>query len=314
MKTTPKFLLTAMPMFLSVAIALTSCSKALANDPYLTKEFTINTPGELEVETAGGSIDVSSHNGNTVKVEMFVRKGGKVISAGDKDAAEALEDFDIEIEKNGNKVIASAKREGSNWFGNNNVSISFKISVPRQISCDLNTSGGSISLTGVTGEQNVRTSGGSLNLDDIKGDMEAKTSGGSINVSNYAGILDAGTSGGSINLRDAKGSLDLSTSGGSINLNDIQGSLIASTSGGGIKVNLSSLEKQLKLSTSGGSITAIVPSGLGLDLDLKGNRVNTKLSNFDGEVEKDRIIGSINGGGIPVVMSTSGGSVNLEYR
>lgn len=314
MKKNTKSLLRAIPMVLLIAIAFTSCSKALANDPYLKKEFTISTPGELEVETAGGSIDVSSHNGNTVKVEMFVRKGGRVLSAGDKDAAEALEDFDIEIEKNGNKVIAIAERDGSNWFGNNNVSISFKISVPRQISCDLNTSGGSISLTGVTGEQNVRTSGGSLNLEDIKGDMEAKTSGGSINVSDYAGVLEAGTSGGSINLRNAKGSLDLSTSGGSINLSDIQGSLVASTSGGGIKVNLSSLEKQLKLSTSGGSITAIVPSGLGLDLDLKGNRVNTKLSNFDGEVEKDRIIGSINGGGIPVVMSTSGGSVNLEYR
>lgn len=286
MKKNLNLLFTAGPMLLLIAMAHISCSNALANDPYLNKEFTISTPGELEVETAGGSIDVSSHNGNTVRVEMFVRKGGRVLSAGDNDATEALEDFDIEIEKSGNKVIASAKRDGGNWFGNNNVSISFKISVPRQISCDLNTSGGSISLTGVTGEQNVRTSGGSLNLDDIKGDMEAKTSGGSINISNYAGILDAGTSGGSINLRDAKGSLDLSTSGGSINLSDIQGSLVASTSGGGIKVNLSSLEKQLKLSTSGGSITAIVPSGLGLDLDLKGNRVNTKLSNFDGEVEK----------------------------
>lgn len=314
MKKIPNFLLAAVPVFLLITMAHTSFFKVLANDPYLKKEFTISTPGELKVETAGGSIDVSSHNGNTVRVEMFIRKGGKVLSAGDNDAAEALEDFEIEIAKKGNKVIASAKREGSNWFGNNNVSISFKVSVPRQISCDLNTSGGSISLAGVAGEQNVRTSGGSLNLDDIKGDMEAKTSGGSINVSNYAGVLDAGTSGGSINLSDAKGSLNLSTSGGSINLNDIQGSLIASTSGGGIKVNLSSLEKQLKLSTSGGSITAVIPGGLGLDLDLKGNRVNTKLSNFDGEVEKDRIIGSINGGGIPVVMSTSGGSVNLEYR
>lgn len=314
MKKNPKLLFAAVPMFLLITMAHISCSNELPNEPFTKKEFTISTPGELEVETSGGSIDVSSHEGNIVRVEMFVRKGGKVLSAGDKDASEALEDFDIRIAKNGNKVIASAKREGSNWFGNNNISISFKISVPRQISCDLNTSGGSISLAGVTGEQNVRTSGGSLNLEHIKGDMEAKTSGGSINVSNYAGVLDARTSGGSINLRDAKGSLNLSTSGGSINLNDIQGSLVASTSGGGIKVNLSSLEKQLKLSTSGGSITAVVPSGLGLDLDLKGNKVNTKLSNFNGEVEKDRIIGSINGGGIPVVMSTSGGSVNLEYR
>ena len=303
---------------LSVAVFLFSACNAIsgemADQPYLTKEFSISTPGELEVLTSGGSIDVSSHAGSNVRVEMFVRKGGRDIEKSDKDAAEALEDFEIEIEKSGNKVIASAERDGGSWFGNNNVSISFKVSVPKEMSCDLRTSGGSINLKGVSGVQDLKTSGGSLNIADIKGNMEAKTSGGSINIDNYAGILDASTSGGSINLKNAKGDLAVSTSGGSIHLEDIKGSLTARTSGGGIKANLASLEKELRLSTSGGSITAVIPGGLGLDLDLKGNRVNTKLTNFDGEVEKDRIKGSINGGGIPVVMSTSGGSVNLEYR
>lgn len=310
MKTFSKFLLTVLPL---VAIMISACN-VMAGQPYLTKEFTISTPGELEVVTSGGSIDVSSHSGDKVRVEMFVRKGGRSIESNDNDAAEALEDFEIEIEKSGNKVIASASREGGSWFSSNNVSISFKVLVPKQMSCDLKTSGGSIQLTGVSGNQDVATSGGSLTLADISGDMDATTSGGSINIKNYEGLLEASTSGGSINLSNAKGELAVKTSGGSINLEDVEGSLTARTSGGGIKANLSSLDKQLKLSTSGGSITAVIPGGLGLDLDLKGNRVNTKLSNFDGEVEKDRVVGSINGGGIPVVMSTSGGSVNLEYR
>lgn len=309
-----KYFTLVLPVFVFLFSACNAISGEIADQPYLIKEFTISTPGELEVKTSGGSIDVSSHSGNNVRVEMFVRKGGSSIEKSDKEAVEALEDFDIEIKKDGNKVIASAERDGGSWFGNNNVSISFKVSVPKQMSCDLNTSGGSISLKGVSGTQDVKTSGGSLNIADVQGNMEAKTSGGSINIDNYAGILDAGTSGGSIKLQDAKGELAVSTSGGSIHLEDIKGSLTASTSGGGIRANLSSLEKQLKLRTSGGSITAVIPGGLGLDLDLKGNRVNTKLSNFDGEVEKDRVVGSINGGGIPVVMSTSGGSVNLEYK
>ena len=315
MKNSTKLFFAVLPMAFFVTIACNGIANLTEGQPYLTKEFTINTPGELEVETSGGSIDVSSHQGNKVRVEMFVRKGGRSFDPGDDQAAEALEEFEIEIRQSGNTVIASAEREGNNWFNNNNnISISFKVFVPKQMSCDLNTSGGSIKLNGVVGDQEVKTSGGSLNLDNIEGDMEARTSGGSINIENYAGTLDASTSGGSIKLMDATGDLSLSTSGGSINLEGIQGSLTASTSGGGIRANLSSLEKQLRLSTSGGSITAVVPNGLGLDLDLKGNRVNTKLSNFDGEVEKDRIIGSVNGGGIPVVMSTSGGTVNLEYK
>ena len=49
-------------------------------------------------------------------------------------------------------------------------------------------------------------------------------------------------------------------------------------------------------------------------LDLKGNKVNTRLSNFSGESKNNRVVGSINGGGIPVKLSTSGGSVTLEYN
>jgi DUF4097 and DUF4098 domain-containing protein YvlB len=127
-------------------------------------------------------------------------------------------------------------------------------------------------------------------------------------------MLHAQTSGGSIRLTDARGTLQVHTSGGSIHLENTGGSIEASTSGGGIHAKVSGLEKYLRLKTSGGSITASIPGGLGLDLDLKGNRVNTKLINFNGEAEKDRIRGKMNGGGIEVVMSTSGGSVNLDYQ
>jgi DUF4097 and DUF4098 domain-containing protein YvlB len=106
----------------------------------------------------------------------------------------------------------------------------------------------------------------------------------------------------------------LNTSGGSIDIDNVKGSVEASTSGGGIRADVTTLDKYLRLRTSGGSITAVVPTGLGLDLDLRGDRVNSKLVNFNGEAEKNRIKGSMNGGGIPVVLSTSGGSINLEYR
>lgn len=282
--------------------------------PYITKTFTIDEPGELQVRTSGGSIDVSSHEGNKVVVEMYVRKGGKDME-GDAEIQEALEDYEIEIEGSSNKVIASAIRESGNWFkSSKNINISFKVYVPARTSCQLNTNGGSISLKGVSGKHDVNTSGGSLNFVEIDGDMKARTSGGSINIEDYAGTLEAKTSGGSIKVKGAQGEIVLHTSGGSIDLKDLKGSVEASTSGGGIKADLLTLEKQLKLSTSGGSINATIPSGLGVDLNLKGNRVKTKLSNFSGEVKENKVVGSMNGGGILVELSTSGGNVNLEYR
>ncbi len=303
-------------------LILTACSIGAFGsdgDPFLIKSFTTDRPGSLKVKTNGGGISVSSRPGYTVRVEMYVRKGSKWIEAGDNMAKEIKEDYDIEISQSGNTVSAVVERRGTSdnwfsWFTSDNVSISFTVYVPEKTSCNLNTSGGSIHLAGVTGRQDVRTSGGSLGLANIRGNMEARTSGGSINIETYAGTLSAHTSGGPINLQDARGEMEVSTSGGSIKMNNVSGSIDASTSGGGIQANVSSLTKYLKLKTSGGSITATVPSGLGMDLNLKGNRVNAKLVNFNGEAEKDKVIGSSNGGGIPVVMATSGGSVNLEYR
>lgn len=286
------------------------------NKPFTTKTFTINGPGNLEVRTSGGSIKVAGGTGNTAKVEMYVNKRGRSITPDHEDAKDIMDNYQIRIEQSGSTIYAIAERESSisGWFGGDNASVSFVVYVPREMSCRLNTSGGSIDLTEVKGQQEVKTSGGSLRLESVRGNTEARTSGGSIKIARYSGMLNAHTSGGSIDLSDAEGELRVNTSGGSIDISNVRGSVEASTSGGGIRADVTTLDKYLRLRTSGGSITATIPTGLGLDLDLRGSRVNSRLVNFNGEAEKDRIRGSMNGGGIPVEMHTSGGSVNLEYR
>ncbi|CAN5169552.1 hypothetical protein BH23BAC1_BH23BAC1_23000 [soil metagenome] len=284
--------------------------------PYLIKEFNMGTSGKLKVKTSGGSINVVGQNGNTIKVEMYVRKanGGFFGKSSDSDIAKALESYDINISKDGNTVSAIAESKGWSWSSKNNMSISFTVYVPFEISSDLNTSGGSINLTDLRGDQKVHTSGGSINCKEVDGDLKAHTSGGSINVENYQGVLDATTSGGSIKLKNANGKLKVHTSGGGISLNEVSGSIDAGTSGGSINADIKKLEASLSLKTSGGSINATVPAGQGVDLDLKGSRVNTQLMNFNGKTERDKIVGSMNGGGIPVKLSTSGGHVNLNFR
>ena len=76
------------------------------------------------------------------------------------------------------------------------------------------------------------------------------------------------------------------------------------------------LTKELYLESSGGGVDAVIHGGdqLGLDLDLRSDRVNIELSNFSGSSEKNRVKGSMNGGGIPVYMHASGGNVNVRYH
>ena len=300
---------------LALATFSTLTSLKAADDPYLVKEFKLDGLGNLKVQTSGGNIQVSAHESNTVRVEMYLQKNGRSVDAGDERGEELLEDFKIDISQSANTVSAIAEKKNLSGFNfGNQASISFRVYVPKRISCSLHTSGGSIDLTGVEGIQEVKTSGGNLNLQDIEGKTEGHTSGGNILIADYTGIIKARTSGGSIKLQDSKGEFDIHTSGGSIKIEEVAGNIDAHTSGGSIKANLLTLDQHVRLHTSGGNIDAVLPAGIGLDLDLKGERVNTRLQNFNGKADKDRIRGSMNGGGIQVVMSTSGGHVDVEYQ
>lgn len=282
--------------------------------PYLIKNFTLQNGGNLITKTSGGSIKVTGTSGNQVKVEMFVRpSNGR--NRNEAPSQESLAKYTFNVRQEGNTIYAVAEQKEKSWtWDNDGLNVSFEIQVPEKTTTKLNTSGGSISLANLNGAQEARTSGGSITLKNVKGNAVANTSGGSISLTQYQGNLDANTSGGSIILSEARGILKARTSGGSIQLQKVAGDIDARTSGGSIHADVAQLGKYLNLHTSGGSVYATVPKGQGLDLDLSGNRVKTTLTNFNGESETNRVKGRVNGGGIPVKLSTSGGTTELAYR
>lgn len=283
------------------------------DEPYLIKEFNVRATGTLTVQTSGGYILVMGTSDANARVEMHVRKSGRNLTPSDTD----LSNFDITIESDGSNVVAKASRNsraGNIWSGYNNESISFTVYVPTDYSSDLRTSGGRIGVSKLSGKQDLRTSGGSINLEALTGDVVAKTSGGTITISGVHGMLDAATSGGTIRATDVTGDLSLKTSGGSIRVEDARGKLNAQTSGGSINATILEAEGTINLATSGGSITIRLPETQGYDIEARGNRVNMDDINFSGRSEKDRLSGTINGGGIPVRLRTSGGSVRIQYQ
>jgi DUF4097 and DUF4098 domain-containing protein YvlB len=338
-------------LMLTMFVAVAAQAQQEPDKPYVTKNFNSTALKELEVETSGGSITVTGDHGNGFKVDMFVRpnnwNGKSELSK--EEIEDRLDDYDILIGTEGNRVIATAKRKsGLKWDNNKGISIGFKVSAPRNIATNLKTSGGSIHIASLSGEQHFTTSGGSLKVTDLDGVIRGRTSGGSIDVANcrkdielhtsggsikateMTGKINLQTSGGSIMLNDldgdieartsggsvkgdgVKGSLNTGTSGGSVRLSNVAGSLRASTSAGSIEVEMTKLGEYVDLSSSAGSVRVTMPLDKGVDLNLKGNKVNIALKNFDGQAEKDYVRGKMNGGGVPVTLSASSGSVYVN--
>ncbi|WP_234736888.1 DUF4097 family beta strand repeat-containing protein [Tellurirhabdus bombi] len=336
--------------FLATAVFAASGAFAQSSNeqPYKTQNFSGNY-NNVRVQTSGGSITVEGSQNSGAKVEMYVRANNGNDRLSQSELEDRLRDYDISITTEGNTVVATAKRHQNNQDWKRSVSIAFKVFVPRTIATDLKTSGGSIRISHLNGQQNFQTSGGSLHLVDIEGtvrgrtsggsihlddcrkdielttsggsihaknssgDLRLKTSGGSIHLQDLKGMIQARTSGGSVNVDGADGELMASTSGGSIRLRDITGSIRAETSAGGIDADIRKLGEFLRLSTSAGSVRVNLPMDKGMDIELRGNRVATgALRSFDGTMEKDHVRGRLNGGGVPVQISAGSGNVYVN--
>lgn len=335
-----------------LGLSITTVSLAQDKEtPYLVKTYKSSEVKNLNVRTSGGGISVIGGAGDEARVEVYVRgnNGGSNLSK--NEIEDRLKEYELSIKKEGETISCVAKRKSEGSWNNwkNGLSISFKIFTPEKISTDLVTSGGGISLKNLTGNLGFTTSGGGLKLQNLGGNVKGRTSGGGINISGCRDNIDVATSGGGIDAESCKGDIRLSTSGGgltlkkldgtikattsgggiraeeisgdfvtstsggSIKLEDITASVKASTSGGGIDADIKSLGKYLSLSTSAGSIHVRMPMDKGMDLDLDGQRVKVpSLAKFNGTLEKDRVRGSLNGGGVSVKMDANSGGVYIN--
>ena len=319
---------------ITVLFTLLSCNGYTQHDknPTLTKTFDLDQPGILNAKSSGGGIEVRTNDQHKVVVQLFIRKNGKILSPSDPSVADILEDFDLDIEQNGPVITADVEHK-VNFNLWKNAGISLIISVPKDMSCNVSSSGGGLKISDVEGTHDFKSSGGGIQLDNITGTTRASSSGGGVHVTDQNGDVNltssgggvtldnahgrvfAHSSGGGVHLKNIDGDVDASSSGGSVTITGISGYVKASSSGGSVRVSIGKLSKGLDLESSGGGIDATIQHGdnLGLDLDLSSDRVNIDLHNFTGKAEKNRVKGTMNNGGIPVYMRSSGSNINVRY-
>ncbi|QTE38291.1 DUF4097 family beta strand repeat-containing protein [Mucilaginibacter gossypii] len=208
----------------------------------------------------------------------------------------------------------------------------------------VNTSGGSITVSGASGEEprvEVFIQGNNGNNDlpkeeikkrlDENYDLSIDVNGGELHAkakSKHDGNWDwkkslsisfrvyvpgsvatnLNTSGGSIHLDNLTGAQQFETSGGSLHLDKITGTIKGRTSGGSIHVSDS--KESIDLQTSGGSIEARNCIGH-IRLETSGGSLH--LDGLKGDIKATTSGGSISGNKIDgdFITGTSGGSINL---
>ena len=315
---------------LLLASALAVCAET---EEKITKKFTVQPGGTVVVDVDLGSIDVSTSDAKEVVVDVVRR----VSRASQAEEEEFLANRPLTITPEGNTVTIHSQAQAPDprsSGGKHRTEAKYTITVPAQFNAQLKTASGNVVVSDLTGDVKAASKGGELQftrlhgpldgstsgkpirLADCEGDQQVKTSGGPINVSGGKGTFDGKTSGGPISVKDFKGAVQIKTSGGGITVNNVTGSVDGKTSGGAITASFSSpLSDEVNLSTSGGGVTLHVAENSAFDLDATtaAGSVNSELPvNSVGKPSRNKLKGPVNGGGKPVVLRTSAGSIHVR--
>ena len=178
----------------------------------------------------------------------------------------------------------------------------FSVAVPRDMALvKLETDGGNVEATGITGRVEAQSGGGSMHLDDIGGGVNAETGGGSIEVGTVNGELGLHTGGGSIQVKQANGKLIAETGGGSIEIQSCaQGATIET---GGSSIVVRHCNGKVKASTGGGSIDL---SDVGGSAEIETGGGSIRLTSAKGHVHAETGGGGIELFGVPSASAETG--------
>lgn len=130
--------------------------------------------------------------------------------------------------------------------------------------------------------------------------------------------LDVSNTNGGIRLSDVTGRHELETTNGKIRVERCAGAIDASTTNGSIEAELLRVTRgqPMRFETTNGRITVTVPRDFAAELDARTTNggINTDLPVATTKVSSNRLYGTINGGGTPLRLRTTNGSINIKTR
>ncbi|MGB7758265.1 MAG: hypothetical protein WBL61_00470, partial [Bryobacteraceae bacterium] len=187
----------------------------------------------------------------------------------------------------------------------------------------LETFGGDIVVGEVAGGLRAQTAAGSIRVHAAGGTVTAITGGGEVAIEKAGGTVTVRNLAGPVQLGGAQGGFECQSAAGGIRLSGVTGPMRVSTSLGSILADLTGAHlADSFLATTGGDITVLIPSNLGVSIHAENRMADTLrriVSDFPAvPVTRmgSRVVaqGAVNGGGPLLRISGAGGTIFIRRR
>jgi len=302
------------------------------NNNVNTVDFVVTVPSEttVNVDTNMGEVSIASTKGNVDVKNDF----GDV-------TIENIEGT-LSVQTNSGKVEATNIKAGN---ANINLHSDFggvNLTQASGTNITLDSNSGTISLSdvrasgqlitktdfgdtkyenGAANSLNIETNSGKVSIDNLKviKELIVNDDFGNIELNQAsAGSYDLHTNSGSISVDGAKNKLKAYTDFGDITIVNAQFVMLdLKTNGGKIQFSGSLGEGPHSVKSEFGEVTVALPADSKLNVDLKtdfgGISSDIPLTvTLDGSTDKNHQVGTMNGGGDQLTVTTNGGSISIE--
>jgi len=292
-------------LLLTLPLAMAQQGRVYQDNGNWTQEITGSLSGvkNLRVKVDFGSVRIAGGSGQGIS---YTVRSHSYKSPEDR-ARHEFDDFRVSSYVRGDTAWIVADWQGGS---SHRFSADFVVNVPRDLEeVKVETDGGNVEGSGVSGRFGVETGGGNVRLSDIGGTVNVETSGGNMDISSIGGDLHAETGGGNVTIGSIKGKIDASTGGGTMRVVSGRG-MVLETGGGNVEVSQCE-EGYLKVSTGGGSIQLGDLSG-GADVETGGGSI--RVASAKGLVRAQTGGGSIELGAVPAARAETGaGSITAKF-
>jgi DUF4097 and DUF4098 domain-containing protein YvlB len=286
---------TKIALALAGMLAFTTLS-AIAQDAEhsWSKTYPVTGKPALTLETSDASVQIHSC-GDCREIRVRAEVVGQ-----------KLTDYRLEENQNGDHVYFLFKEKPQmgihiSWH---KVQTRVTVETPTELTLDARTSDGNLDLAGLRGDIALKTGDGNVTLDQISGKLRVESGDGHVNITNAAGALEARMSDGNLNVDGSFETVKLRTSDGQLDLKLRAGTKLTEAS---------------TIQSSDGSITLHLPQDFAADLDVhtSDGHVNCALpltmDHYQSSGSEGHALhGRLNGGGTPLTIHTSDGSVRIE--
>lgn len=301
---------------------------SLSAEDIVEEQFLQQSGGGFVADVIFTNVHVGEHHGDNLEIKLVREVHSEFLA----DASTILADHNVSIGEDGSNVFVEIKptrqtlRKWSRKYGRTPLDSELYVRIPVDYNVDLESISGRLTIDEVGGNLRAESVSGSIKVDrarsgaalaTVSGRIKIDSSQNNVEISTVSGRIDVGDVEGDTHLSSVSGKAKISNVGGKLKSSSVSGGTEIQTVLGSVKMNSTSgkivvhyLDAAAEINNVSGSISLGLPRTKGYEFKLHSmsGRVTTDFP-VEGSIKRNKIEGTVNGGGQRIALSSVSGSL-----